>query len=201
MERSRFLNRWKILWRCWFHQVGSSWIWVNVSYKQQDQEVSLHQVAVDIGKSTGCKHLIEHFSRLGLSITPDELYRFKQSAIEDSKSEVENHEERADEFKQWVADNVDHNIATLTGKEIFHGMGIICVKKKQAGWFWKVPRLKNRLPAAVPTESRVIEIVPYQQSSQIRKFRFEPISAVTAKSLNSDPGIRMSTCDLLWHFS
>ena len=93
----------------------------------------MHQVAVDIDKSTGCKHLIEHFSRLGLSITPDELYRFKQSAIEDSKSEVENHEERADEFKQWVADNVDHNIATLTGKEIFHGMGIICVKKKQAG--------------------------------------------------------------------
>ena len=45
-------------------------------------------VTVDIDKSTGCKQLIQHFSRLGFSITPDELYRFKRSAIEDSKSEV-----------------------------------------------------------------------------------------------------------------
>ena len=50
-------------------------------------------VAVDIDKSTGCKQLIQHFSRLEFSITPDELYRFKQSAIEDGKSEVQNHEE------------------------------------------------------------------------------------------------------------
>ena len=57
-------------------------------------------VAVDIDKSTSCKQLIQHFSRLGFSITPDELYRFKQSAIDDSKSEVENHEETANGFKQ-----------------------------------------------------------------------------------------------------
>ena len=81
-------------------------------------------VTVDIDKSTGCKQLIQHFSRLGFSITPDELYRFKQSAIEDSKSEVENHEETANEFNQWVADKVDHNIATLTAKGTFHGMGM-----------------------------------------------------------------------------
>ena len=80
-------------------------------------------------------------------------------------------------------------------------MGIFCVKKKQAGSFGKVPRLKNRLPVATFADSHGIEIVPYQQSSQIRKFRFEPLSAVTAKLLNSDPGITMSTCDLLWHTS
>ena len=114
-----------------------------------------------------------------------------KSAIEDSKSEVENHEETANGFKQWVADNVDHNIATLTGKGTFHGIGITCVEKKQVGSFGKFPRLKNRLPAATFPESRGIEIVQYQQSSQIRKFRFEPISAVTATSLNSDPGITM----------
>ena len=51
--------------------------------------------SVDIDKFIGCKQLIQHFSRLGFSITPDELYRFKQSAIEDSKSEVQNHEEKA----------------------------------------------------------------------------------------------------------
>ena len=148
-------------------------------------------VAVDIDKSTGCKQLIQHFSRLGFSIILDELYRFKQSAIEESKIEVENHEETANGFKQCVADNVDHNIATLTGKGTFHGMGITCVEKKQARSFGKFPRLNNRLPAATFAGSRGIEIVPYQKSSQIRKFRFEPISAVTATSFNSDPGITM----------
>ena len=61
-------------------------------------------VAVDIDKSTGCKQLIQHFSRLGFPITPDKLHRFKQSAIEVSESKVENHEKTANEFKQWVAD-------------------------------------------------------------------------------------------------
>ena len=58
----------------------------------------------------------------------------------------------------------------LTGKGTFHGMGIICVKKKQAGLFGKVPRLKNGLPEAAFTDNCGIEIIPYQQSSQVRKF-------------------------------
>ena len=37
----------------------------------------LFGVGGDIEKSTGSKQLIQHFSRLGFSITPDELYRFK----------------------------------------------------------------------------------------------------------------------------
>ena len=30
-------------------------------------------------------------------------------------------------FTQWVADNVDHNVATLSGEGTFHGMGIIAI--------------------------------------------------------------------------
>ena len=30
-------------------------------------------------------------------------------------------------FTQWVANTVDHNIDTLTGKDALHGMGIISV--------------------------------------------------------------------------
>ena len=154
-------------------------------------------VAVNIDKSTGCKQLIQHFSRLGFSITPDKLYRFKQSAIEDSKSEVENHKETANGFKQWVPNNVDHKYCNFKRKGTFQGIGIICVKKKQAGSYGKVPWLKNRLPATAFADSHRIKTLSYPQLSQIRKFRFEPISAVAAKSLNSDPGITMSTWDLL----
>jgi len=33
-------------------------------------------------------------------------------------------------FTQWVADNIDHNVATLDGLGTFHGMGIIAVKAR-----------------------------------------------------------------------
>ena len=42
----------------------------------------------------------------------------------ESMNGVENMDESSN-FTQWVADNVDHNINTLTGKDTFHGMGII----------------------------------------------------------------------------
>ena len=35
-------------------------------------------------------------------------------------------EELSSGYKRWVADIVDHNVATLTGKGTFHGMGIMC---------------------------------------------------------------------------
>ena len=31
-------------------------------------------------------------------------------------------EESNNDYKQWVAENVDHNVATVTGKGTFHGM-------------------------------------------------------------------------------
>jgi len=37
-------------------------------------------------------------------------------------------------FTQFVADNVDHNVATLDGKGTFHGMGLIAVSTKTEAW-------------------------------------------------------------------
>ena len=78
--------------------------------------------------------MITHLSRLGFSISADEVYRFKQSAIE-AIDKGENQEGTKDGFRQWVADNVDHNIATLTGKGTFHGMGRVCVDSLSLGGF------------------------------------------------------------------
>ena len=44
----------------------------------------------------------------------------------ESMDGVENMDEISN-FTQWVADNVDHNINTLTGKGTFDVMGIISV--------------------------------------------------------------------------
>ena len=134
-------------------------------------------VRLNIDKSTGCKQLITHFSRLGSSISPKEVSQFKQSAIEDMEKD-DNQERVNDGFKQWVADNVDHNIAALTARGTFHGMGIVCMDSQPAGGFGKIPWLKKRQPAAVFTKHRGVEIVPYQQASLmgLAKFKFESIS-------------------------
>ena len=70
-------------------------------------------LGVQLEKSFGSKWLVNHLHRLGYSISYDEVVRYKQSAINCTPStpEIEN-----GSFRQWVADNVDHNLVTLTGK-------------------------------------------------------------------------------------
>jgi hypothetical protein len=73
----------------------------------------------------------ELLARFGFSITYDEVSRYRQSASQAEELEqasVTNTERTTDSFVQWVADNVDHNTATLDGKGTFHGMGIIAVR-------------------------------------------------------------------------
>ena len=92
-----------------------------------------------------------HLHTLGFSISPDEVQECKQSSVVSDGKETTQEIEEADEieevgpsefnttgeidvtnhnaFAQWSADNVDHNIITLTGKgfskKAFHRMGII----------------------------------------------------------------------------
>ena len=62
-------------------------------------------------------------SRLGLSVSYDEVTRYKQSVlVYESNS---NCLPLVDGFIQWAAGNTDHNLATLDGSGSFHGMGVI----------------------------------------------------------------------------
>ena len=108
---------------------------------------------------------MNHLSRLGFSITPEEVLRFKQPAVENMDKDQEPVTEQG--FAQWVADNVDHNVATLTGKNTFHGMGIICVSEKPLqGRYGNIPRIKERRKASSFVEKRGVEIIPYPKSAQ-----------------------------------
>ena len=75
----------------------------------------------------GSKWLINELSRLGFSVSYDEVIRYKQSVIQSESLENTLTEYLPGTFTQWVADNVDHNVATLDGEGTFHGMGIIAV--------------------------------------------------------------------------
>jgi len=55
----------------------------------------------------------------------DEVVRFKQSVMQahpDFSAELNS---LCSAFTQFIADTVDHNVCTLDGKRMFHGMGMI----------------------------------------------------------------------------
>ena len=75
----------------------------------------------------GSKWLINELSRLGFSISYDEVMKYKPSLIQNESFENIIAQYIPGTFTQWVADNIDHNVATLDGQGTFHGMGIIAV--------------------------------------------------------------------------
>ena len=80
-------------------------------------------LGVELDKTFGSKWLVDHIIWLGYCISNDEVLRYKQSVV-GGMGRVESMDESCN-FTQWVANNVDHNIDPLTGKDTLHGMGII----------------------------------------------------------------------------
>ena len=108
----------------------------------------LFRLADELDHLYGSKWLIELY-RLGFLISYSEVTRFKQAVMSsqslDSQTTLLSSENA---FIQYIADNVDHNIATLDGKDTFHGMGIIAARTNQRGNIIKeliVKRPKNLL--------------------------------------------------------
>ena len=104
-------------------------------------------LGVQVEKSFGSKWLVNHLSKLGFSITAEEILRYKQSVIENMDVELSEQMQAVDEepvFVQWVADSVDHNTATLSGKGTFHCMGIVSTSiKPLQGRFGNIPCLQQ----------------------------------------------------------
>ena len=88
---------------------------------------TLFGIGVEMDHVFGLRWLVNELSRLGFSITYDEVNRYKQSVIQSENLDSLLAEYFPGTFTQWVADNVDHNVATLDGKGTLHGMGIIAV--------------------------------------------------------------------------
>ena len=93
----------------------------------------------------GLRWLIDEQSKLGFSVSYDEMKRYKQSVIsnEDSLSATAT---RRPDFAQWVADNVDHNISTLDGKKHFSWYGdYCCIHWKIMQLSYKNPQIKTEI--------------------------------------------------------
>lgn len=109
--------------------------------------------------------MITALSRLGLSISPDEVLRYKQSCVYDLQTQPQ--QDVGESFVQWVGDNVDHNVMTLTGKGTFQGMGIISIRDgKNRPTNKRIPRLKDRRLAAFTDSKCGVDILPYYRTGK-----------------------------------
>ena len=157
-------------------------------------------LGVETDHVTGSKWLVDHLSRLGFSITHEEVGRYKQSVIQ--TEDIESYLPRG-EFAQWVGDNADHDVLTLNGKGTFHGMGIIVASTSTCYLYSQLPpikRLEYRLKSneAVANKGVPIKPIPYieQNSLEIARLILKPrVQLQVPFTLPSDVYQH-----LLWHF-
>ena len=110
----------------------------------------------------GSRWLVDELSWLAFSISYDEVNRYKQSVIESENLDNSLAEYLPDAFTQWVADNVDHNVASLDGTGSLQGMGIIAVSTP-----------KDNVPLIA--KSRVISRQPRVKVTELVKDEGVPI--------------------------
>ncbi|KAF2893546.1 hypothetical protein ILUMI_12625 [Ignelater luminosus] len=82
-------------------------------------------VGIQIHRDLRSRFLIDEFCSIGFSVSNDEVQKYIHSSVmdESNPSVVP-----SGHFFQWVADNVDHNIATINGHNTFH-MGVLVDKE------------------------------------------------------------------------
>lgn len=94
---------------------------------------------------------------------------------------------------KYVADNVDHNLRTLDGKNTFHGMGIISIHPTLKTMSSKIPRIKASLQDLKEIGS--VEIIPYFE-------RMPPTTSLFYRKLNKAViQDSFSDLDFLWKMS
>ena len=86
------------------------------------------------------KMLVDVLSNLGFSCSYQEVQCFERSASVAHQTDILNMS--AEQFLQYSADNVDHNIRSLGGKGTFHGMGMIALVTPKSRVSRVIPRLK-----------------------------------------------------------
>lgn len=88
----------------------------------------------------GSQFLIETLNRHGYCISYPEVLKYESCAALASGTDIPDF--RKDQFVQYAADNVDHNIRTIDGLNTFHGMGIIAAITPRVNKSLPVPRCK-----------------------------------------------------------
>ena len=161
----------------------------------------LFGIGVSLDHMFGSRILLDMMSRLGFSISYDEVSRYKQSVVQSSNSDMPH--SFAHSFTQWSGDNVDHNIKTIDGTGTFHGMGIIsmttpCDRSELRGLFSQqhVERLQRSKVSQV-VKNRGIPISYYvaPDRTSLSMLKLKPVSHLLSPYV-APPSLNL---DLIWH--
>ena len=105
-------------------------------------------------------------------------------------------------FTQWAADNVDHSVCTLDGKDTFHGMGIIAawmISPMNVDNQQRIKRIRYSLKTAEIVSKAKISTTWYDvpDTAALTKMCFKPIV-----ELQSPQPFSLSLgIDLFWQLS
>ena len=130
------------------------------------------------------------------------MYIVRRSCEVQTVETVECHVARLDtHFAQWSADNVDHNIVTLDGRNTFHGMGVIVsVATTNENLVAPLPQIqrKSRIPVMELTHDKGIPITPFEKplKSGLSALVFADRSEI---ALGSPTPSEIIASNTLWH--
>ena len=141
------------------------------------------------------KFLIDTLYSRGFSLSYNEVVlTFEMSAaVSDNSSGClsEGH------FTQYMADNMDHNTATLDGLKTFHGMGIICAVTPAVSSKLVVKR-RTDIKVEEITEKAKIDIKYYREECKgLLKVKFEELKTTLIHDLTLELDLLWQACWLL----
>ena len=138
------------------------------------------------------KFLIETLNNLGFSSSYSEVMLYKRNAA--VTADPNNNTLSCGQFMQYIADNIDHNLRTIDGKNTFHGMGIISCITPEHKEIRTIARKTNVSLAEIVDLSHVNIKFYSPQNTHIDDVKFTYLP---------DPKKDINSCniDLLWNVS
>ena len=158
-------------------------------------------LAVELDHVFGSRWLLDELYQLGFCSSYTEVTRFKQSVMVMEDATHTGVVLPPGTFSQNIADNADHNLCTLDGKNTFHGMGIIHVSTNNNGLLHeeKAAKRKDLQRVASVSKNKGITIGQYIRGNHsvmaLKKF-------ILIKELIFDLNLTLEKkIDILWEMS
>ena len=161
----------------------------------------LFGVGVDLDMF-GVQQLHIKLSRLGFTLSCDEIRRYKHSVMQIPGHDVALKLSDPSPVVHFVADNVDHNVKTLDGFGTFHGMGIISATAFPPGVIGNTQKVVRRLekPMKVREATRGNKCVPIISFSHSNEQGLKSVKLCSIKSLQRPLTLpAILNLNSLWH--
>ena len=148
-------------------------------------------LAVQMHHHFGSRFLIDSLHRHGFCSSYSEVQMFERNAVVTRGTEL--HIPDGDCLVQYVADNVDHIIRTIDGKNTFHEMGVIATvtPRNTHSQTYSVISRRKKITSEVIANIGQINIHQYNPPRDRCRFIYEDMIYTTVYDFTSN-------IDLLW---